>query len=220
VAAPRGAGGGEGYGTDLRNEPEAFEAPQLPNAWIALSPLVVVGVANRVFTDLIPRFYGATYQMALAGAKPVVTEVAKVNAIWAVEAALLLGILTVLAFALKPVTARFAEGSKAAIAGALLASMNTLRIRLRRRDRGAAGLPGRRRRAEGHPPSAGQRGDHRDHAGRHHRLGLRRHEHRAGRHGGHLHRQRPGRRHPAGGASTAWRPWPAAAWTRCRTTAR
>ena len=116
---------GEGYGTDLRNEPEPFQDTQLPNPWIALSPLVVVGVANRIFTDLIPRYYGATHQMALAGAKPVVTEVAKVNAIWAVEAALLLGILTVLACAWKPVVARFAEGSKAAIAGALLAAMNT-----------------------------------------------------------------------------------------------
>jgi H+/gluconate symporter-like permease len=116
---------GEGYGTDLRNEPEPFQDAQLPNPWIALSPLLVVGIANRIFTDLIPRYYGATHQMTLVGAKPVVTEVAKVNAIWAVEAALLLGILTVLACAWKPVVARFAEGSKAAIAGALLAAMNT-----------------------------------------------------------------------------------------------
>jgi H+/gluconate symporter-like permease len=119
------AAAGEGYGTELRNEPEAFESGNLPNPLIALSPLVVVGVANRVFTGLIPRFYGATHEMALAGAKPVVTEVAKVNAIWAVEAALILGILAVIALAWKPVIARFAEGSKAAIAGALLASMNT-----------------------------------------------------------------------------------------------
>jgi H+/gluconate symporter-like permease len=36
-----------------------------------------------------------------------------------------LGILTVLAFAWRPVVKRFADGSKAAVAGALLASMNT-----------------------------------------------------------------------------------------------
>jgi H+/gluconate symporter-like permease len=48
-----------------------------------------------------------------------------VAAIWAVEAALILGILTVFAFAWRPVVARFADGSKAAVAGALLASMNT-----------------------------------------------------------------------------------------------
>ena len=46
-------------------------------------------------------------------------------AIWAVEGALLLGILTVVVFAFRPVKERFAEGSKAAIGGALLASMNT-----------------------------------------------------------------------------------------------
>jgi len=122
----RAAAAGEGYGTDLRNEPEPYEAEVLPNPWVALSPLVVVGVMNLVFTGLIPKLYGKTHEFALSeGAKPIVTEVSKVTAIWAVEAALLLGILTVFAFAWKPVTAKFADGSKAAIAGSLLASMNT-----------------------------------------------------------------------------------------------
>jgi H+/gluconate symporter-like permease len=122
----RAAAAGEGYGTDLKNEPEPYEAETLPNPWVALSPLVVVGVMNLVFTSLIPKFYGKTHEFALSeGAKPIVTEVGKVTAIWAVEAALLLGILTVFAFAWKPVTAKFADGSKSAIAGSLLASMNT-----------------------------------------------------------------------------------------------
>jgi H+/gluconate symporter-like permease len=38
---------------------------------------------------------------------------------------LLLGILTVLIFAFRPISKKFAEGSKAAIGGSLLASMNT-----------------------------------------------------------------------------------------------
>ena len=46
-------------------------------------------------------------------------------AIWAVEGALLLGILTVVVFAFRPLKERFAEGSKAAVAGALLAATNT-----------------------------------------------------------------------------------------------
>jgi H+/gluconate symporter-like permease len=54
-----------------------------------------------------------------------VQEVSKVAAVWAVEGALLVGIATVLAFAWQPVRASFAEGSKSAIGGALLASMNT-----------------------------------------------------------------------------------------------
>ena len=78
---------------------------------------------NKVFTGLIPRFYGRTHEAALPGlAKPITTQVASVAAIWAVEVALLCGILTVLAFAWREVTARFAEGSKAAVAGALLAA--------------------------------------------------------------------------------------------------
>lgn len=61
----------------------------------------------------------------IGDAAPVVQEVSKVAAIWAVEGALLVGILTVLAFAWKPVVASFAEGTRSAIGGALLASMNT-----------------------------------------------------------------------------------------------
>jgi H+/gluconate symporter-like permease len=120
------AAAGEGYGTNLVNEPEPFAEEKLPHPLLAILPLVVVGVMNKVFTELIPQFYGKTHTATLAGlAKPMTTEVSKVAAIWAVEAALLLGILTVLVFAFKPVKAKFAEGTKAAIAGSLLASMNT-----------------------------------------------------------------------------------------------
>jgi H+/gluconate symporter-like permease len=116
----------EGYGTELRNEPEPFEAGQLPNPWIAISPLVVVGVVNFVLTQLVPRLYGPVHQFTLGGqGKPVVTQISSVAAIWAVEGALLLGILTVFAFAWRPVLAKFADGSKAAVAGSLLASLNT-----------------------------------------------------------------------------------------------
>jgi H+/gluconate symporter-like permease len=115
---------GEGYGTDLKNEPEPFEAEKLPNAWIALLPLVVVGVSNFILTHLIPRTYGATHEINL-GSHPIVTKIPPVSAIWAVEGALLLGILIVVAFAWRPVLAKFADGSKAAVAGALLASLNT-----------------------------------------------------------------------------------------------
>jgi H+/gluconate symporter-like permease len=115
---------GEGYGTDLHNEPEPFEAETLPNPWIALLPLLMVGVANFVLTQWIPRAYGAEHQITM-GAKPITTQIHVVAAIWAVEGALLLGILTVFVFAWRPVLTRFADGSKAAVAGALLASLNT-----------------------------------------------------------------------------------------------
>ncbi|MBX9825403.1 MAG: GntP family permease [Xanthobacteraceae bacterium] len=115
---------GEGYGTELLNEPVPYEAEKLPNPWIAVLPLVIVGAANFWLTHLVPRAYGAQHTITLGG-KPIVTQISSVAAIWAVEGALLLGILTVFLFAWRPVLARFAEGSKAAVAGALLASLNT-----------------------------------------------------------------------------------------------
>lgn len=116
----------EGYGEGHTNEPEPFSGESLPNPWIAVLPLVAVGVLNRVFGAWIPQWYGSTHEMTLAaGGKPVITEVSKVAAIWAVEAALLVGILTVLVFAFKTVSKKFADGTKAAVSGTLLASMNT-----------------------------------------------------------------------------------------------
>jgi H+/gluconate symporter-like permease len=124
----RAAATGEGYGTELVNEPAPFEHGKLAHPLIALLPLVLVGVSNKVFTDLIPRVYGQTQSFipAVVGkATPVVQDVSKIAAIWAVEGALLLGIVCVLMFAWRPVRERFAEGSKLAVGGALLASMNT-----------------------------------------------------------------------------------------------
>ncbi len=54
-----------------------------------------------------------------------ILPVSSVAAIWAVEGALLTGIVTVLVFAFRPVSQRFADGTKAVVAGSLLASMNT-----------------------------------------------------------------------------------------------
>jgi H+/gluconate symporter-like permease len=117
---------GEGYGTKLVNEPEPFREEKLPNPWLAIAPLFIVGVMNKLFTLLIPRFYGASYSAELPGlAKPVVTQVSSVAAIWAVEGALVVGTLTVVFFAFRPLKERFAEGTKSAVAGALLASINT-----------------------------------------------------------------------------------------------
>ncbi|MEE4460807.1 GntP family permease [Azotobacter chroococcum] len=117
---------GEGYGSNLRNEPETTEDIVLPNPWLALSPLLLVGAANLVFTRWIPGLYGKTHSLQLAGmAAPVQTEVGKITAIWAVEAALLLGILLVLASSFRVVRSRLAEGTRTAVGGSLLAAMNT-----------------------------------------------------------------------------------------------
>ena len=124
----KAAANGEGYGTDLVNEPAPFEDAKLAHPLLALLPLVVVGVANFALTRAIPAFYGPSHSFSpsvVGDAKPIVQEVPKVAAIWAVEGALLLGIACVLLFAWRSVVARFAEGSKTAVGGALLASMNT-----------------------------------------------------------------------------------------------
>ena len=100
----------------------------MPNPLIALLPLVVVGIMNKVLTVAIPMLYGTSVSFipAVVGkATPVVQQVSAVAAIWAVEGALLLGIATVFVFAWRSVAAKFAEGSKSAIGGALLATMNT-----------------------------------------------------------------------------------------------
>jgi H+/gluconate symporter-like permease len=120
----RAAADKEGYGTNLVNEPEPFEDEKLVNPWIALLPLILVGVFNKVFTIAIPQLYGTSVTVPLTG-HPVIIQVGSVAAIWAVEGALLVGILCTLAFAFKPVMAKFADGTKAAVAGALLAAMNT-----------------------------------------------------------------------------------------------
>ncbi len=124
----KAAAAGEGYGSDLVNEPEPFDATRLPHPLIALLPLVLVGVCNKLFTDWIPRLYGETQSFlpsVVGSARPVVQEVSKVAAIWAVEGALLAGILCVLVFAWRAVMGRLAAGTQAAVGGALLASMNT-----------------------------------------------------------------------------------------------
>ena len=121
---------GEGYaGSDaLLNEPEPFRGEKLAHPVIALLPLVLVGVANYLFTVWMPGWYGTVTEFipaVIGNPAPVVQETAKLGAIWAVQAALLVGILSVIALAWAPVVAAFAEGTKSAIGGAMLASMNT-----------------------------------------------------------------------------------------------
>ena len=119
---------GEGYGDNLLNEPAPFSGRKLAHPLIAILPLVVVGVANFLFTRWIPEFYGETQSFipsVIGSPAPIVQEVSKIAAIWAVQGALIAGILCVIAFAWRNVTASFAEGTRSAISGSLLASMNT-----------------------------------------------------------------------------------------------
>jgi H+/gluconate symporter-like permease len=122
----RAAAMSEGYGADHRNEPEQPDIASRTPAWIAIVPLALVGLANLFFTRAIPLVYDAQVETRLPGLpQPIITQLSSVVAIWAVQAALLVGILCVLALAWRAVVKKFSEGTKTAIGGALLASMNT-----------------------------------------------------------------------------------------------
>ncbi|TXI91868.1 MAG: GntP family permease [Neisseriales bacterium] len=114
----------EGYGVKLLNEPATPNEELNINPLVAILPLLVVGISNLIFTRLIPFYYGKEFTISL-GSKPIIVESGKLIAIWAVELALITGILTVFIFAFRRVLRNFAEGSKAAVGGALLASLNT-----------------------------------------------------------------------------------------------
>ncbi|MDQ3205800.1 MAG: GntP family permease [Pseudomonadota bacterium] len=126
----KAAAAGEGYGDDatLVNEPVAFSGGKLAHPLIAILPLVLVAVSNKLFSDWIPQIYGASHAFVpavIGEPAPVVQEISKIAGIWAVQGALLVGILTVIAFAWRPVLGGFADGTRTAIGGALLAAMNT-----------------------------------------------------------------------------------------------
>ena len=113
-------------GCKLMNEPEPFESAKLPNPWIALLPMVVVWVLNFILTFRMDRLFGRTFTLAFPGLKaPIGIDVQATTGLWAVEIALIGGILTVFIFAGRTVTRHFSEGSKHAVAGALLAITNT-----------------------------------------------------------------------------------------------
>jgi H+/gluconate symporter-like permease len=122
----RAAAAGEGYGSGHTNEPAPMELGGLAHPAIAILPLLVVAVANIGITRLLPKMYGDSITIQLtSSAKPIVQQVPKMLGIWAIEVALVLGILTILVFAWKKVKAEFAKGTDSAIGGAMSAAMNT-----------------------------------------------------------------------------------------------
>ncbi|MQA42494.1 GntP family permease [Rugamonas aquatica] len=120
---------GEGYGATSAKDAAHAASTGLPHPLLSVAPLMLVGVANFVLTKQIPGWYGETYALtteALPGLHAAVTVPVKtVIGIWAVEGALLLGILLVVATAFGRIRTSFADGTKAAVGGALLAAMNT-----------------------------------------------------------------------------------------------
>lgn len=116
----------EGYGTVLRNEPETAVNMELPHPIIAILPLLVVGLSNLLLTHYIPEWYPQMFDFQLAGMKEAISvDTKKVLAIWAVIGALCSGIICIILFSYKNIFSNFAENTKTAISGAMLAAMNT-----------------------------------------------------------------------------------------------
>jgi H+/gluconate symporter-like permease len=115
---------GEGYGTGHINEPEAKTAEKYPNIWLSILPLLIVLVANYVFSRtswVTSNWYDADYlkkTFNIADPKTMVSS-------WALIVALTLGVLAAMAINLKPVKTKLAATLTAATVGALLAIMNT-----------------------------------------------------------------------------------------------
>ncbi|UQA56721.1 GntP family permease [Polyangium aurulentum] len=115
---------GEGFNPEDAAPAAADDKPAHP--LVAFLPLVLVGVVNLVFTRLLPKAYGPTFDFAAAGVKDVAAiDTSKVFAIWAVEGALLVGIGAILVTAFARVRGPFSKAASIAVAGALLAAFNT-----------------------------------------------------------------------------------------------
>lgn len=129
----RAARAKEGYGEDAALDPKGVGNPSsaapdgpLPSPLLALLPLILVGSLNRVFTGVLPTLYPQSFDFAKLGvSQTAALDVSKLVAIWAVEGALLVGILTVVLSASRRVTPRFASSANLAVAGAMLAAVNT-----------------------------------------------------------------------------------------------
>ncbi|WP_184255799.1 GntP family permease [Rhodopseudomonas rhenobacensis] len=119
-------GGGYAATCELRSEPEILADASLPNPWVAISPLVMVGVLNLFFTKMLPVWYPAKIVVEMnAITKPITVNLPALQGIWAVEISLAIACLFVVCTSFKTLKAKFAGASQTAVGGAMLATMNT-----------------------------------------------------------------------------------------------
>ena len=119
---------GVGYATNcvLREEPQHLSDENLVNPWVAISPLVLVGLLNLLFTKMLPVWYQPETTVTLNSiTKPFVVKLAGSLGVWSVEVSLTIAIMFICVIAYKTLKDKFATGSYAAIGGAMLATMNT-----------------------------------------------------------------------------------------------
>lgn len=117
---------GEGYGADHLNEPARPDDSHPVAPAIAAIPLVAVIVLNKLFGVWIAATWGSETSTALPGlAAPIVLKTATMGGIWALEGALIVAVVLIVALRFRALRSGFADASKAAVAGSLLAIMNT-----------------------------------------------------------------------------------------------
>ena len=119
---------GEGYGDSHINEPEVTDDKlgKLPSPFIALLPLVVVWLINKFLSDVMPRLYPGKFDFASMGFPGIgVLDNSKLYGIWSVECALLVGVPLVFIFGFRRIRSRISVGINLAVAGSVLATLNT-----------------------------------------------------------------------------------------------
>lgn len=122
----RAARSGEDYGTNHKNEPTGITDDNLPNLFIAILPLFIVALSNKLLGILILEHYQGNFDFAAVGVKGVSPiDISKVSAIWAVSGALLAGIISVIGFSFQTIKSRLSEGLTLSVGGAMLATLNT-----------------------------------------------------------------------------------------------
>jgi H+/gluconate symporter-like permease len=93
---------------------------------LAFVPLLLVAVMNKVFVTNIPKWYPEGFDFTKIGMDALgVVDVSTFSAIWAVEMALIVGIIATILYDWNRVKLNFKEGLNTSIGGSLLATMNT-----------------------------------------------------------------------------------------------
>ncbi|MHC0036423.1 GntP family permease [Pseudoneobacillus sp. C159] len=93
---------------------------------LAFVPLILVGVTNKLFVTAIPKWYPNGFDFTKVGLDALgVVDVTAFVGIWAVEMALIVGIVSTLLYNWARTMQNFKEGLNTSIGGSLLATMNT-----------------------------------------------------------------------------------------------
>ncbi len=122
----KAAAGMEGYGAHHINEPEKIAGEQLPPVLLAILPLVIVVVCNKLFTTLLDKWYGKAFSFpafGLEGGSGL--DLRPFIPVWSVSAAIVAGIISILLFRFTHVRKNLKKDINISIGGALLAAMNT-----------------------------------------------------------------------------------------------